>query len=50
MDALRAAATDLAKTLSAVEGVASVSDGQEDSSTEAVSYTHLDVYKRQSSW
>lgn len=34
MDALRAAATDLAKTLSAVEGVASVSDGQEDSSTE----------------
>lgn len=34
MDALRAAATDLAKTLSAVEGVASASDGQEDSSTE----------------
>lgn len=34
MDALRAAATDLAQTLSAVEGVASVSDGQEDSSTE----------------
>lgn len=34
MDALRAAATDLAKALSAVEGVASVSDGQEDSSTE----------------
>lgn len=34
MDALRAAATDLAKTLSTVEGVASVSDGQEDSSTE----------------
>ena len=34
MDALQAAATDLAKTLSAVEGVASVSDGQEDSSTE----------------
>lgn len=34
MDALRAAATDLAKTLSAVEGVASVSDGREDSSTE----------------
>lgn len=34
MDALRAAATDLAKTLSAAEGVASVSDGQEDSSTE----------------
>lgn len=34
MDALLAAATDLAKTLSAVEGVASVSDGQEDSSTE----------------
>ena len=34
MDALRAAATGLAQTLSTVEGIASVSDGQEDSSTE----------------
>ena len=34
MDALRAAAADLANTISAVEGIASVSDGQEDSSTE----------------
>lgn len=34
MDTLRAAATDLAETLSAVEGIASVSDGQESGSTE----------------
>ena len=34
MDALRAAATGLAEALSTVEGIASVSDGQEESSTE----------------
>lgn len=34
MDALRAAAAGLAQILSTVEGIASVSDGQEDSSTE----------------
>ena len=34
MDTLRAAATGLAEALSTVEGIASVSDGQEESSTE----------------
>ena len=34
MDTLRSAATELAKAVSAVEGVASVSDGQEENSTE----------------
>ena len=34
MDALRAAATGLAEALSTVDGIASVSDGQEESSTE----------------
>ena len=34
MDTLRAAATGLAETLSTVKGIASVSDGQEESSTE----------------
>ena len=34
MDTLRSAATELARAVSAVEGVASVSDGQEENSTE----------------
>ncbi len=34
MDTLRSAAAELARTVSAVEGVASVSDGQEENSTE----------------